>query len=248
MPNWCSNYLNVRGPEGDIALFKKLIRSRTDILDTFYPRPTGASEEMVTNETHVSSFGWSVDHWGTKWDIDVEVLHETIHELQLQFDSAWSPPTPGVHAISFLCPRLRFELKYEECGCDFSGLRTYIGGLCVQCEDEGAQSQEIDDPENPGESIDNPEYVELRERWRDADDDRGPDEEQQVELRATKAGIFAGYALIEPCKHCKGFPEEHVNKQCLFGSTTYQPYGGFIQVARWIEEPVKWWARARVPS
>jgi len=66
---------------------------------------------------------------GTKWDLDYETdaTTETIerpgHEgtLTYTFDTAWSPPTAWLAAVTVLYPDLSFELEYSEPGSGFIG-------------------------------------------------------------------------------------------------------------------------------
>jgi hypothetical protein len=96
MPNWCSNeatFVNddvskVDGLEAQVKkqqeVFKDPDSSETvDILNYLIPNPAGEWD-----------YGWSIDNWGTKWDVNV-YDYERIDEntLMLRFDSAWGAPT-----------------------------------------------------------------------------------------------------------------------------------------------------------
>jgi len=89
MPNWCNNYATLTGPKEQIdELIVELKKSDErdtpyEILNKLRPNPTGEWD-----------YGWSVENWGTKWDINVagyEIIDETT--VTISFDSAWSPPT-----------------------------------------------------------------------------------------------------------------------------------------------------------
>lgn len=89
MPNWCNNYATLTGPKEKIdALIVELQKSDErdqpyQILNTLRPNPSGEWE-----------YDWSVNNWGTKWDISV-AAYEIVDEntVSISFDTAWSPPT-----------------------------------------------------------------------------------------------------------------------------------------------------------
>ena len=75
---------------------------------------------------------WRIQKWGTKWDAPTEMLFERTEEgLFYDFDTAWSPPTPWLKAASKAYPELKFDMKYCECGNDFSGQVVFEKGLPV---------------------------------------------------------------------------------------------------------------------
>lgn len=69
-------------------------------------------------------YDWSVDHWGTKWDLDkdsVTVKLIETHAAILVFDTAWSPPIPVIVRMGQLCPEYRLRLTWHECGVELQG-------------------------------------------------------------------------------------------------------------------------------
>ncbi len=83
-------------------------------------------------------YDWKIQHWGTKWDVEAELVEEGDDGyLEYQFDSAWSPPVTWLEHVSQEYPTLRFLLKYEEDGCAFMGRAKAIGGVvdddCLDC-------------------------------------------------------------------------------------------------------------------
>ena len=68
-------------------------------------------------------YDWRVQNWDTKWDAyDVEVIDEDHDCVEIQFDTAWSPPEAICHAL-----REKFEDTvsvswfYDEPGCEIAG-------------------------------------------------------------------------------------------------------------------------------
>ena len=63
----------------------------------------------------------------------------TVASLQgddaMWFNTAWSPPIAWANAVSALYPHLQLELQYEEGGCDFAGVVTFVDGEEVSCEE-----------------------------------------------------------------------------------------------------------------
>ena len=86
-----------------------------------------------------SWYDWSINNWGTKWDVDctdanpVVELAQNIWRISYHFGSAWSPPVPAIAKIASIYTRLRFELSYAESGNGFEGRATFEDG--VQTED-----------------------------------------------------------------------------------------------------------------
>ena len=73
---------------------------------------------------YISWYRWRIDNWGTKWDVGEVYVNDHCESgyLELQFDTAWSPPTGVLKAMGLKYPELTFTLKYEETGCSFMGV------------------------------------------------------------------------------------------------------------------------------
>ena len=68
-------------------------------------------------------YDWRVQNWDTKWDAyDVEVTDDDPEQLEVEFNTAWSPPEAVCHAL-----REKFEDTvaiswfYDEPGCEIAG-------------------------------------------------------------------------------------------------------------------------------
>jgi len=77
-------------------------------------------------------YGWQVKNWGTKWGIyDVSITRKK-RSVLYGFNTAWSPPTPVLIAMSIQHPRLRFQYKYWEGGSGFSGNMILKAGKVIK--------------------------------------------------------------------------------------------------------------------
>lgn len=105
----------------------------------------------ITGQAQPSDwYTWRVQKWGTKWDVGQGIrLEKTEEGLLYDFDTAWSPPLAWLRAVAKAYPALKFDIKYCECGGDFSGQIIYEGGKLIS-EKEGT-SQEV----HPEEGFEN---------------------------------------------------------------------------------------------
>mgnify|MGYP001411348333 CR=1 FL=1 len=67
-------------------------------------------------------YDWRLVHWDTKWDAyDVEVTDDDPDQLEVQFNTAWSPPDAICQAMRELYPDLSVSWFYDEPGCEIAG-------------------------------------------------------------------------------------------------------------------------------
>ena len=111
MPNWCMNQLEVSHP--DITKMQNLIEGfkKGQFFNSIRPMPeelrgtispvpddvdvTGLAEKYGATNW----YDWSVNNWGTKWDVgddddndlEIEPYGDTL-SVRFSFESAWSPP------------------------------------------------------------------------------------------------------------------------------------------------------------
>lgn len=152
MPNWCENGLTVTGDRAEIDRFVKDAAGETHAYETtgqdavqsdfslakLYPAPAGAELE-----------DWRVEHWGTKWDVNVVDSHrEAAGEVFFQFDTAWTPPLAALRHISTLYPGLKFALTYEESGEAFTGVYEVQDGNVLREEERELADAEIEGDED----------------------------------------------------------------------------------------------------
>jgi hypothetical protein len=52
------------------------------------------AKEKANREKHgyANWYDWCVNEWGTKWDVECDIVDVKDNEITLYFDSAWAPP------------------------------------------------------------------------------------------------------------------------------------------------------------
>jgi hypothetical protein len=133
MPNWCNNKLRVEDCSPELAEYLK-----TEGLSFEKIKPT--PPEMMNDEKG-SWYGWRVNEWGTKWDIDekeqrevADMLLSESADFTAEFDTAWSPPLQAIAELSEQFPNDKFVLHYLELGCMFAGVAHIANGLTSDSE------------------------------------------------------------------------------------------------------------------
>jgi hypothetical protein len=84
MPNWCYNTATLHHDDkAKMDAFEaELQKEDNQPLNHLRPNPAGEWD-----------YGWSVDNWGTKWDVSImDWEREDDNTIVMHFDSAWSPP------------------------------------------------------------------------------------------------------------------------------------------------------------
>lgn len=94
MPNWVTSYVDVQHKDPDKLQELRVIydkcASHHDNADRFFSSFLPCPDELITDG---GWYEWCVQNWGTKWDACQCVTSEMDGEtLQLQFETAWSPP------------------------------------------------------------------------------------------------------------------------------------------------------------
>jgi Ferredoxin-like domain in Api92-like protein len=122
MPNWCYNRATFthKDPEQITRLINAAKVGK--LLNEFYPMPPELLEEAPIGDDYEAKrdaiavrnnleFGypswyeWSIDNWGTKWDIsevDEDYMEKSADgkTVTISFDTAWSPPLEWYDNIS----------------------------------------------------------------------------------------------------------------------------------------------------
>ena len=138
MPNYCSNYISVRGKNSAEFLVKRLadafdagelcqaVIPVPEILrDTTSPTQPGdeAAAEQRQAETGFSNwYDFCVNRWGTKWDISSQAECERDEDglgFNGTFDTAWAPPMGVVEQM--VEDGLEVTLYYYESGMAYCG-------------------------------------------------------------------------------------------------------------------------------
>jgi hypothetical protein len=67
-------------------------------------------------------YDWRVQNWDTKWDCyDVVVTDHDPDQLEVEFNTAWSPPEAICSALREQYPELNVSWFYDEPGCEIAG-------------------------------------------------------------------------------------------------------------------------------
>ena len=131
MPNWCDNTLEVS--HKDPAMMKRFNEAfkAGRLCEEFIPSPNGEW-----------NWDFSVENWGTKWDVggDDGYLEGDETSSSCSFQSAWSPPI-GLYPV---LEDLGFSVRamYYEPGMNFAGV--YEDGY-DDCYELAETSEEVKD-------------------------------------------------------------------------------------------------------
>ena len=67
-------------------------------------------------------YDWRLQNWDTKWDCyDVVVTDDDPDQLEVQFNTAWSPPEAVCTELREQYPDLSVSWFYDEPGCEIAG-------------------------------------------------------------------------------------------------------------------------------
>ncbi len=113
MPNWCDNSVTLRHEDPAQVERARAAFKRGEFCREFVPLPQGQEDDW---------YDFCVSNWGTKWDVggdDGRDDRVDAHELQLNFDSAWSPPMGVYEAL--VAQGFEVLAYYHESGMAFVG-------------------------------------------------------------------------------------------------------------------------------
>ena len=147
MPNWCYNRVSIYSENIDQVTELFDIFNNPEPFNALIPSPKWSETpnedgELPVLEEHKDSDGkvlftthkfpksgktddrwydWQIQNWGTKWeptDISVEQCDE---ELELTFNTAWSPPEDICRAIRNKYPDVTVSWFFDEPGMEVAG-------------------------------------------------------------------------------------------------------------------------------
>jgi len=136
MPNYCENVVTIKHP--DPLVIAGLVEAFNNGKFFQFVVPMDSDIDMDANSENDSLpnwYNWRVDNWGTKWDIDPtdgNVMIESPIEINLSFNTAWSPPL-GVYA-KLSEQGFTVDAKYHEYGMMFYGTFTNDEETCSNYE------------------------------------------------------------------------------------------------------------------
>ena len=147
MPNWCYNRVSIYSENIDQVTELFDIFNNAEPFNTLIPSPKWSETpnedgELPVLEEHKDSDGkvlftthkfpksgktddrwydWQINNWGTKWEpaeVDVEQCDE---ELEITFNTAWSPPEDICRAIRNQFPDVTVSWFYDEPSMEVAG-------------------------------------------------------------------------------------------------------------------------------
>jgi hypothetical protein len=100
------------------------------------PRRAAISEQTAKDLTErygaYEWYDWSVKHWGCKWGVScLGVIRQDQHTTQLYGVTPWTPPVPGLVAVSRQFPQIVFHLDFFESAMSFTGYATVKDGAIL---------------------------------------------------------------------------------------------------------------------
>ena len=149
MPNHCHNRVTFyASPEHNdqIAKIKQMFLDE-NVFGQIIPEPDWANMPLMSNELKFLGrergkvgelpvngrfqstdqqddrwYDWRVQNWDTKWDAyDVVVTDDDPDQLEVEFNTAWSPPEAICNAIREQYPDVSVSWFYDEPGCEIAG-------------------------------------------------------------------------------------------------------------------------------
>ena len=150
MPNWCNNRVTVFSDDTEsVKKIKEIFESKDSVFGKIIQEPDWkrlpnekgefpkvkqhfGKDGQLMFETHEFPDGknddrwyhWNISNWGTKWDItadSVDVGYEDSEQLELTFDTAWSPPEPICARLREMFDDIHISWFYDEPGMEFAG-------------------------------------------------------------------------------------------------------------------------------
>lgn len=128
MPNWCSNYLSVKGDSERLA----------ELLDGLdHNENEDYQVEFLSKHAPLSCGAWqygtAIEEWGTKWDLanfhhDYEPGDDSTY---IRFESAWAPPVEGIRRVSEKFNDLVFGMSWMENSMCFYGYAAFLQGKTI---------------------------------------------------------------------------------------------------------------------
>lgn len=170
MPNWCTNMIEIRG-DMPADLMDELKHGRFSF-QRYMPLPPDADDAV------------RADMWGTKWDLDEQVgrivSDGLLHRNCAYFETAWSPPSYAIAAMSARYPDLHITLRCFEEGAGFAGEQVFERGITTRF-----WSTSLDLGETTQEDIDfvrlyfDSHFGEVEEPEEDEEDEPEPEVEDE---------------------------------------------------------------------
>jgi hypothetical protein len=123
MPNWIRNKMFIYGPSDMVKQCTLDIASDGEHIsfEKILPRPNDIGDDW---------YEWSIENWGTKWDVSETFEDENGY---ICFDTAWSTPIEVIRHLSERYQGLTFEVSFadEDLGSN-TGCYSFRNGMEVE--------------------------------------------------------------------------------------------------------------------
>lgn len=140
MPNWCSNYIRIVGPNKDVAEMAEKIREANSFLEGLYPIKTIAFDWI--NGARIVDAEWDYSEWvkfyGTKWTDSSPIVTEVLDVtpkgtgvLSVHAVTAWAPPLEGILAVSSVWNNVTIGTSWSEAGMGIFGFAVVKDGVTI---------------------------------------------------------------------------------------------------------------------
>lgn len=156
MPNWCSNQVVISGSKEDlnkvVGFLEEAKKNDDGLFNAILPMPdhikgtTSGSKSPDYNEKGepITWYSWCREKWGTKWDAsDLAFRFLKNGNLEITFQTAWSPALPIIHELSIILPKVNINYRYYELGDGFVGTTIYYGGEIISDECHRANTESM---------------------------------------------------------------------------------------------------------
>ena len=148
MPNHCHNRVTFYSANTDAVAKLKQIFEDENCFGQIIPEPDWANTPLMSKDvqgvvydrgkvgelpmpdgTFQSTgrhddrwYDWRIQNWDTKWDCyDVVVTDDDPESVEIEFNTAWSPPEAICSAIREQYPDVSVSWFYDEPGCEIAG-------------------------------------------------------------------------------------------------------------------------------
>lgn len=130
MPNWCNNVIAITGTKENMKEIYEFFRDANEeafVMSSLVPEDDDFVKIKENNEFILSPYS---TFYGTKWDFqinDIEIFDCVEESVFFTCSTAWSPPSAFCQRLSEKY-NVEVDIKYEEGGVSFVGLKTYRDG------------------------------------------------------------------------------------------------------------------------
>ena len=116
-PDWANTPLMSKDVQGLVY-----DRGKVGELPQYVEDPFKRLVFKSTDRTDDRWYDWRVQNWDTKWDAyDVVVTDDDPENLEVEFNTAWSPPEAICNELREQYPDVSISWFYDEPGCEIAG-------------------------------------------------------------------------------------------------------------------------------